>query len=127
MVKRSFVLLALSLAVSAGRASAEIPEPVRVETGLVTGVPGKFPEVRVFKGIPFAAPPVGDLRWRPPQAPASWQGVRAADAFSANCMQRSAGGGNFPPYGGDRSAVRMSEDCLTLNIYTTAASATDRR
>ena len=108
-------------------ASAAIPEPVRIETGLVAGVAGSFSEVRVFKGLPFAAPPVGRLRWRPPQPPSSWDGVRAADTFSANCMQRAAGGGAFPPYGGDRSATAMSEDCLYLNIYTTAASPRDRR
>ena len=93
-------------------ASAAIPEPVRTETGLVTSVAGSFPEVRVFKGLPFAAPPVGRLRWQPPQPPSSWEGVRAADKFSANCMQRAPGGGAFPPYGGDRSATAMSEDCL---------------
>ena len=119
-------LIALT-AVSAIPVSAAIPEPVRVETGLVSGIPGGFPEVRVFKGVPFAAPPVGDLRWRPPLAPKNWDGVRAADTFSANCMQRAAGGGAFPPYGGDRSAIQMSEDCLYLNVYTAAESARDRR
>lgn len=127
MWKRLLVLLTVIFPVAAGQVSAAIPEPVRVESGLVTGVPGLIPEVRVYKGIPFAAPPTGELRWRAPQPPASWQGVRAADTFSANCMQRAEGGGAFPPYGGDRSATRMSEDCLALNIYTTAASARDRR
>jgi para-nitrobenzyl esterase len=112
---------------AAASASAAISEPIRTENGLVTGAPGAFPDVRVFKGIPFAAPPVGDLRWRPPQPPGHWDGVRAATTFSANCMQRQAGGGAFPPYGGDRAATGMSEDCLYLNVYTTAASASDRR
>jgi para-nitrobenzyl esterase len=106
---------------------AGVSEPVRIETGLVSGVPGSFPEIRVFKGLPFAAPPVGDLRWRPPQPAQKWEGVRAASAFSANCMQRAAGGGAFPPYGGDRTATAMSEDCLYLNVYTGAASARERR
>jgi para-nitrobenzyl esterase len=106
--------------------SAAVTEPVRVENGLVAGVPGLFPEVRVFKGIPFAAPPIGELRWRAPKPAANWDGVRKADAFSANCMQRAANGGAFPPYGGDRSATRMSEDCLYLNVYT-AASSSDKR
>ena len=112
---------------SAASATAAITEPIRTENGLVTGIAGAFPEVRVFKGIPFAAPPVGDLRWRPPQPAKPWNGVRAADRFSANCMQRAAGGGAFPPYGGDRSATEMTEDCLYLNIYTAAVSATDSR
>ena len=123
---RALPLIVLSvLAVSSVR--AEISEPVRVETGLVSGVPGTLPGIRVFKGLPFAAPPIGDLRWRPPQPPQKWDGVRAATAFSANCMQRSAGGAAFPPYGGDRTATTMSEDCLYLSVYPGAASARDRR
>jgi para-nitrobenzyl esterase len=103
---------------------AAIPEPVRVEQGLVSGVAGVSPGVRIFKGIPFAAAPVGALRWRAPQPATPWAGVRAADRFSANCMQRAANGGAFPPYGGDRSATTMSEDCLYLNVYTAASSPT---
>jgi para-nitrobenzyl esterase len=125
--RRTLAALVAVTVVSAIPTSAAIPEPARIETGLVSGVAGSFPEVRVFKGLPFAAPPVGDFRWRPPQPPRNWDGVRAADKFSANCMQRAAGGGGFPPYGGDRSATEMSEDCLYLNVYTTAASARDRR
>jgi para-nitrobenzyl esterase len=128
-VRRLILLSAVLVAVvlAAGPAWAAIPESVRVENGLLSGAPGAFPEVRVFKGIPYAAPPVGDLRWRPPAPVRNWEGVHEATKFSANCMQRAAGGGNFPPYGGDRSATEMSEDCLYLNVYTTAASARDRR
>ena len=107
--------------------SAGISEPVRTENGLVSGVAGSHSEVRIFKGIPFAAAPVGDLRWKPPQAGAHWSAVRSADSFSANCMQLSANGGAFPPYGGDRGATRMSEDCLYLNVYTAARGSQDRR
>ena len=104
-----------------------IAGPVTTAEGLVAGTAGAMPEVRVFKGIPFAAPPVGDLRWRAPQPVAKWDGVRAADRFSANCVQRQAGGGAFPPNGGDRSATEMSEDCLYLNVYTAAKSAGEKR
>jgi para-nitrobenzyl esterase len=121
MLKRLIVVASL-VSLAAGRALAAIPEPIRVEQGLVSGTAGRSAGVRVFKGIPFAAAPTGDLRWRPPQPSAKWDGVRAADTFSANCMQRAAGGGTFPPYGGDRSASMMGEDCLYLNIYTAAAS-----
>ncbi len=106
---------------------AAVTEPVRVENGLVSGVPGELRGVRVFKGIPFAAPPIGPLRWHAPMPAPAWTGVRAADTFSANCMQRAAGGGAFPPHGGDRSATTMSEDCLYLNVYTGAADPSDRR
>src|SRR4051794_6198438 len=97
----------LGVLLVAGSAVAAITEPIRVENGMLTGAAGAFPEVRVFKGIPFATPPVGDLRWRPPQPAKNWDGVRAADKFSANCMQRQANGAAFPPYGGDRTATEM--------------------
>jgi para-nitrobenzyl esterase len=115
-----------ALLLPAMASSAAVTEPVRLDTGLVSGTAGASAEVRVFKGIPYAAPPVGELRWQRPQPPVRWEGTRAADTFSANCMQRAPGGGAFPPYGGDRSATRMSEDCLYLNVYT-AASSRDRR
>lgn len=71
--------------------------------------------VSAFLGVPFAAPPVGALRWREPQPPASWLGVRPADRFSAGPMQSFA----FP---GAESAF-LSEDCLYLNIWTPASHA----
>jgi para-nitrobenzyl esterase len=125
--RRAAVAALVTTFVSTTFAVAAIAEPVRTDGGLVTGAAGSPPSVRVFKGIPFAAPPVGELRWRPPQAPAKWDGVRAANAFSANCIQRSADGARFPPYGGDRSARTMSEDCLYLNVYTSAPSASARQ
>ncbi len=70
----------------------------------------------VFKGIPFAAPPVGDLRWRAPQRPAAWSGVRAATAYGAPCMQVKSF--LVPPDG-----LPPSEDCLYLNIWAPATSA----
>src|SRR5262245_62777881 len=120
----SFRITAAVVALSILPLSAAVNEPVRTENGLVTGVAGtRGSDVRVFKGIPFAAPPTGELRWQAPKPVANWAGVRAADTFSANCTQRAAGGGAFPPHGGDRSATMMSEDCLYLNVYTAAKSA----
>jgi para-nitrobenzyl esterase len=94
---------------------------------MISGTAGADSDVRVFKGIPYAAPPVGDLRWRAPKPAAKWEGVRTADKFGANCMQRTPNGGGFPPNGGDRSATEMNEDCLYLNVYTAARSANDKR
>ena len=128
MLKRSTALacvVCLRLAVLP--AAAAVREPITTRSGLVSGVAGSDAAVRVFKGIPFAAPPAGDLRWRPPQPAARWSGVRAADRFSDNCMQRQANGAAFPPYGGDRSATSMSEDCLYLNVYTAAPSGTAKQ
>jgi para-nitrobenzyl esterase len=115
---RSFLAI---LFLALGAASAAVNEPVRLDAGLLSGVPGTNPEVRVFKGIPFAAPPVGNWRWRAPQAPAHWDGIRSGDQFSPICMQAQAGGrgGAAPP--------QMSEDCLYLNVWTAAKSAGDKR
>jgi para-nitrobenzyl esterase len=101
---------------SAGIASAAMNEPVKIDTGSVSGVSGATGDVSIFKGIPFAAPPVGNLRWRAPQPAAHWDGVRKADTFGARCMQNA--GANAQP---------VSEDCLYLNVWTGAKSAADRR
>src|SRR5579863_8862853 len=63
-----------------------------------------------FKDIPYAAPPVGPLRWRPPQGPASWTGVRKADRFGPICMQKIVKDNGVGP-------GPASEDCLTLNVF----------
>jgi para-nitrobenzyl esterase len=70
--------------------------------------------VNVFKGIPFAAPPVGDLRWQAPQEVAAWNDVRKADKFGRSCPQPV-----FPPIDGSEPIGKMSEDCLYLNVWTT--------
>lgn len=84
-------------------------QTVKVEEGILKGT---FKgDLTIYKGIPFAAPPVGELRWRPPQPPAKWAGIRDAKSFSPAPVQ----GGN-PPSG-------KSEDCLYLNVWTPAKSA----
>ncbi len=95
-----------------GFAIAQQPAPVEVEGGMVQGT--LEDGLTVYRGIPFAAPPVGDHRWRAPQPAAKWEGVRQADEFAPGPMQ----GGN-PPSG-------KSEDCLYLNVWTPAKSASDR-
>ena len=86
------------------------PVQIRIESGLLTGVRGREPSVTVYKGVPYAAPPVGDLRFAAPKPPHPWEGVRKADQFGKVCPQ--AGG----PGGGNKD--NMSEDCLTANIWT---------
>jgi para-nitrobenzyl esterase len=106
--------------------TAAITEPVRIDTGQISGVSGLNPEVRIFEGIPYAAPPVADLRWKSPKPAAKWEGVREGNKFGANCEQRAANGGGFPPNGGIRPEPGMSEDCLFLNVYTAAKSAKEK-
>jgi para-nitrobenzyl esterase len=101
-----------------------IPEPVRVEGGLVSGTPGWAWGVRAYLGIPFAAPPVGNRRWRPPQPVVAWQGVRAAREFSPACMQSEAGWTDEQL--ADPGLFHKSEDCLYLNVWTPATSPGER-
>lgn len=85
-----------------------LAQPVETTGGLLEGVNDEG--VTVFRGVPFAAPPVGPLRWRPPEAAPVWQGVRRADRFAPICPQEGA----YPP---ESPAEPMSEDCLYLNVW----------
>jgi para-nitrobenzyl esterase len=117
---RCSILAVTLLAISVpGAASAADAPRVTTANGIVEGV-AEPSGIRAFRGIPFAAPPVGDLRWKAPQPPKNWDGVRPAEKFGAQCMQRRVFGDmNFRASG-------MSEDCLFLNVWTPAKSATER-
>jgi para-nitrobenzyl esterase len=105
---RPLVLLAM-LGASYGAASGQ---QVNIESGVVEGK--QVGAVRIFLGIPYAAAPVGDLRWKPPVPPAKWAGVRRATEFGPHCMQGPIYGDMiFHDSGG-------SEDCLSLNVWTPA-------
>lgn len=95
---------------------AGLPQ-VKIANGLLQGIDDSG--IRTFKGIPFAAPPVGYLRWKEPQAVSNWTGIRKADKFGPRAMQRAIFGDM-----GFRSDG-MSEDCLYLNVWTPALSAND--
>ncbi len=116
------IAMACAFLASAPMARAAIDKPVKTTDGLVSGAPGELKGVTVFKGIPFGAAPVGDLRWKAPQPVKPWNGVRAGDKFGDVCMQ---------PHGVGRPNVTvdlpgvpaMSEDCLNLNVWTPANRA----
>ena len=109
--KLGHLLQALCLAGLAGTALADAPL-VHIDGGPVRGQASAA--VAAFKGIPFAKPPVGELRWRPPQAPAAWHDVREAKAFGPDCLQVPLPGDSAP------LSVTPAEDCLYLNVWTPA-------
>ena len=100
---------------------AESSDQVTVTGGVLEGTVGTDPAVRVFKGVPFAAPPVGALRWKAPQPVVAWKGVKKADEWGTRCMQ----GPTFGPL--HTRDKQMGEDCLYLNVWTTAKSAKARQ
>jgi len=91
---------------------------VALQEGRVSGV--ESGGVSVYLGIPYAAPPVGALRWRPPQPAKPWAGVRACTQYGASCIQ-----GNAPDHPGVQSGAQ-SEDCLYLNVWTPAKTRRER-
>jgi para-nitrobenzyl esterase len=107
-------------------AAAQIAEPLHLESGTLAGVHGSDPTVMVYRGVPYAAPPVGDLRWRPPQKADSWEGVRQAEEFAPGCIQHLAR--SRPPWTEEfMHQGSVSEDCLYLNVWTAANSAAAER
>lgn len=109
--------LACLVAHSAHAALAPQAPQAQLADGIVEGVKmrGPLKDVRVFRGIPYAAPPVDDLRFREPQSVARWSGVRNAKQFGPRCMQANVAG---KP---DFRSTTMSEDCLYLNVWTPAS------
>ena len=93
---------------------------VTIESGKIRGTTeSKSPAVIVFRGIPFAEPPVGELRWKPPQKVKSWEGIKDCTKFAPSCPQLESG----------ILAARTkqeSEDCLYLNVWTTGSSEKPR-
>ncbi len=128
-LKLRIALIAMSLitafaAVAADKAASSLRDPIKTNSGLVSGmtVGGKGREIRVYRGIPYAAPPVGNLRWKMPQPVTPWKGVRKSTKYSLTATQY---------YKADKRRVvadesQMSEDCLYLNVNTPARTARDK-
>ena len=114
---KSFVIVALVI-------GAAVPVPAQISTVKVTGgtVEGVVRDgIASFKGVPFAAPPVGDLRWRSPQPVKPWDGVKKGDSYAPAPMQDT---GLISQMGG---SDKISEDCLYLNVWTGAKKANEKR
>src|SRR5512146_2947339 len=113
-MRRAFVAIAV---IACALMSMAATPTAKVEQGVLQGTVEEG--LTVYRGVPFAAAPVGDLRWRPPQPAAKWDGVRVADKFAPQCVQRAfSRPGEQPP--------AMSEDCLYLNVWTPAKKASDK-
>ena len=110
-------LAGVLLAAGSAPAAESPPPTVALDTGRASGE--ATADIAIYRGLPYAAPPVGLLRWRPPQRPASWSGVRPATAFGPSCPQQGSPGiTDITRYGG--APEPTSEDCLTLNVWAPA-------
>ena len=115
----SAVIMVLSSLLSGHGWASKLDAEIKVESGSAQAAPRSAEGILIFKGIPYAAPPVGALRWHAPMPPLTWEGVRDAATFGPSCLTA---------WRDDRAAgLRRSEDCLTLNIWTGAQAATERR
>lgn len=127
MTKPRLVVLAAAVWLTAPAAvfqgKAAISDPVKTVDGPISGV--TLPSgIRVFRGIPFGAPPVGPNRWREPQPVEKWKTVRKADTFGNVCIQNHAPNRHPPNISVDLpDSPKMSEDCLYLNVWTGAKRA----
>jgi para-nitrobenzyl esterase len=95
-----------------------IQQIVHIVSGQIEGNPRDHEGVLSYKGIPYAAPPLGQLRWAAPQQPAAWPGVRPAFQYGARCISA---------WKSDPTPTPSSEDCLTLNVWTAAEKVTEKR
>lgn len=129
MLRSVWLIMCLFLIFPLGRAGHQknapadsLTDPIRLDSGLVSGQRvGSSSDVRVYKGIPYAAPPVGQNRWKPPQPVKPWEGVRAALEYGPSCPQHNV---LERLYGGKLGPT--SEDCLYLNVWTPAKRADER-
>src|ERR1700735_3065186 len=117
IVKNAALLLLSVTPLVAAQAQTTL-EKTKIDTGVVQGAPENG--ITAFRGIPFAAPPVGNLRWRAPQPVAKWSGVRTAMEYGADCAQL--------PFPSDAAPLgtKTNEDCLYVNVWTPAHKAKEK-
>ena len=118
-----FCLFALVLMASC----AEKPVILTVDGGQIQGVKADIPGVTVFRGIPYAAAPIGDLRWKEPQPVVPWEGVKVCDKFGHPGYQSVHYPGGYTTEWGYGDESPYSEDCLYLNVWTKAPGEVDKK
>ncbi|MDR6943556.1 carboxylesterase/lipase family protein [Mucilaginibacter pocheonensis] len=119
-MKKTLIAVLLLTQIITLKAFCQINDRVNIENGVVEGTRESGSPILIFKGIPYAQPPVGDLRWKEPQPAKNWEGVLKADHFGHNAMQKPIFGDmNFRSSG-------MSEDCLYLNVWTPAKTGKEK-
>ena len=133
MKKYLSIILCAMLLMSTTAVLAQAETALGVVTtayGQMSGIPGEiYSDITIFKGVPYAEPPVGELRWQPPQALVSWEGVLACDTYSAIAPQYADQGAGSEPYTQDffyDPFPEISEDCLYLNITTPAVTGDEK-
>src|SRR5579862_2405199 len=125
MTRSLWIFASAAVLVAVSLVYAAEPVAVNTEDGQLSGVSDSS-GVTSYKGIPFAASPVGEMRWKPPQPAAHWDGVHRADHFGNSCVQKE--GRSRPPWTEPFMVQGPSgEDCLYLNVWTSAKSASERR
>lgn len=123
-----FFLLVTAFSIQAKKSDNISISAVKTNNGLISGAYNADKTVMVFKGIPFAAPPVGGLRWKAPQPVKNWEGVRKADNFGPNAMQAKPMA--FGVYTDEfliPKGSEISEDCLYLNVWSNARTTHDQK
>ncbi|HVN80172.1 MAG TPA: carboxylesterase family protein [Terriglobia bacterium] len=119
LIRMAVVAVLLHCCCGISAYAGDFPQTVRIDTGVLSGTPGTNSAVTVFRGIPYAAPPVGNLRWKPPVRATKWSGVRKVDYFAPSCMQ--------PNWKGQAARFETSEDCLYINVWTPARKPSEKR
>lgn len=125
-MKKILVVLACMLAALSGKAIDNNPV-LSIEGGKVQGVSTDIEGVTVYRGIPFAAPPIGENRWKAPQPVVPWEGVKVCDTFGHPPFQGAHYPGGYTTEWGYGEESAYSEDCLYLNVWTKKPGQTDAK
>ncbi|MBQ0044328.1 MAG: carboxylesterase family protein, partial [Bacteroidales bacterium] len=117
----------LAICALVGCSTSENNPVLTVEGGQIQGVKDELPGVYVYRGIPYAAPPIRDLRWKAPQPVQPWEGVRVCDTFGHPSFQAQHYTGGYTTEWGYGKEQAYSEDCLYLNVWTKAPGETGKK